>query len=86
MLGNVWEWVDGVAPAPPAEEFHAYQHIFRDLVPPLSAAEPFYYARGGSYQFVDNTPAELISDPGSPLPARARKPDVGFRCAMDVKN
>ena len=86
MLGNVWEWVDAIAPAPPGEEFRAYQRIFRDLVPPLSATEPFYFARGGGYDFPDQTPADLISDPGSPLPARARKPDVGFRCAMDAKN
>ena len=86
MLGNAWEWVNAVAPAPPGEEFRAYQRIFRDLVPPLSATEPFYYARGGGYDFLDKTPADLLSDPGSPLPARARKPDVGFRCAMDAKN
>jgi serine/threonine-protein kinase len=86
MLGNVWEWVDAPASAPQGDEFRMYQRMFRDLVPPLTPSEPFYYARGGSYKFVDNNPAELISDPGSPLPARARKPDVGFRCAMDVKN
>jgi serine/threonine-protein kinase len=86
MLGNAWEWVDAVAPAPPGEEFRVYQRIFRDLVPPLSATEPFYFARGGGYDFPDKNPADLLSDPGSPLPARARKPDVGFRCAMDAKN
>jgi formylglycine-generating enzyme required for sulfatase activity len=86
MLGNAWEWVDAVAPVPHGDEFRVYLRTFRDLVPPLSATEPFYYARGGSYEFVDPNPAELISDPGSPLPARARKPDVGFRCAMDAKN
>ncbi|MGO8786130.1 MAG: bifunctional serine/threonine-protein kinase/formylglycine-generating enzyme family protein [Terriglobia bacterium] len=85
MLGNAWEWVNAVAPAPPGDEFRAYQHIFRDLVPPLSATESFYYARGGGYDYPDKTPAGLLSDPGSPLPARARKPDVGFRCAMDAK-
>jgi formylglycine-generating enzyme required for sulfatase activity len=86
MLGNAWEWVDASAPAPPADEFRVYQRIFRDLVPPLSETEPFYYARGGSFDFFDKNPAELLSDPGSPLPARARKPNVGFRCAMDAKN
>jgi serine/threonine-protein kinase len=86
MLGNAWEWVDAVASAPQGEEFRMYQRMFRDLVPRLSNTEPFYYARGGSYKFVDKNPAELLSDPGSPLPARARKPDVGFRCAEDVKN
>jgi formylglycine-generating enzyme required for sulfatase activity len=86
MMGNAWEWVDAVAPAPSGEEFRMYQRIFRALVPPLSATEPFYYARGGSFQFVVATPADLISDPGSPLPARALKPDVGFRCARGAKD
>lgn len=83
MMGNVWEWVDAVAPVPTGEEFRNYQRIFRNLSPPLAATDSFYFARGGSYKFPDANPAELISDPGSPLPARARKPDVGFRCAMD---
>lgn len=83
MMGNVWEWVDAVAPAPTGEQFRNYQQIFRNLSPPLAATDTFYFARGGSYKFPDANPAELISDPGSPLPARARKPDVGFRCAMD---
>lgn len=87
MLGNVWEWVNAAAQAPQGEEFQYYQrHLFSDLKPPLSPTEPFYYARGGSYKFFDPKPEEFISDPGSPLPARARKPDVGFRCAMDPKN
>jgi serine/threonine-protein kinase len=89
LLGNAWEWVDDVAPAPKGKYFREYQEIwFPHLVPPLSATEPFYHARGGAYDFflpVDKTP-DLLSDPGSPLPARARKKDVGFRCAMDVKN
>jgi serine/threonine-protein kinase len=85
MLGNAWEWVDAPAPTPQGDEFRSYLQIFHDLVPPLSATDPFYYARGGGFDFPDATPAELISDPGSPLPARARKPDVGFRCAMDPK-
>lgn len=85
MLGNAWEWVNAQAPAPPGEEFQVYQRIFRDLEPPLSATEPFYFARGGGYDFVDKTPYDLLSDPGSPLPARARRPDVGFRCAMDAR-
>jgi len=87
MLGNAWEWVNAEAPAPPDEEFREYQEIFSYLDPPLSATEPFYNARGGSYNFplpVDKTP-DLLSD-GIPLPARAKKPDVGFRCAMDTKN
>jgi serine/threonine-protein kinase len=85
MLGNAWEWVNAPAPTPQGDEFRSYLQIFHDLVPPLSATDPFYYARGGGFDFPDGTPAELISDPGSPLPARARKPDVGFRCAMDPK-
>jgi formylglycine-generating enzyme required for sulfatase activity len=86
MMGNVFEWVNAVATAPTGEEFRNYQQMFRDLSPPLAATDTFYFARGGSFTFPDQNPAELISDPGSPLPARARKPDVGFRCAMDPKN
>ncbi len=86
MLGNAWEWVNAQAHAPTGEDFRVYQRIFRDLVPPLSATEPFYFARGGGYDYFVKTPADLLSDPGSPLPARARKPDVGFRCAMDANN
>jgi formylglycine-generating enzyme required for sulfatase activity len=89
MLGNAWEWVNAAAHAPTGEEFRNYQKTFRDLVPPLSATEPFYYARGGCYAFAlpaDTPAAVFLSDPGIPLPARARKPDVGFRCAMDAKN
>jgi eukaryotic-like serine/threonine-protein kinase len=87
MLGNVWEWINDAAHAPSGEEFQYYQHrVFPDLTPPLSHTEPYYHARGGSFQTFNPQPEVFISDPGTPLPARARKPDVGFRCAMDPKN
>jgi len=84
MLGNVWEWVNSTATPPPGEEFAGYEQMFRDLTPPLSAAEPFFQARGGSYRFyvpAGQMPA-LVYD-ASPVPARARKPDIGFRCAKN---
>ncbi len=86
LLGNVWEWVDAEAAPPPAAEFAAYRREFDELNPPLSATEPFRQARGGSFRFY--VPAEqaaaLVYD-ASPVPARALKPDIGFRCARNIE-
>lgn len=86
LLGNVWEWVDAEMPPPPQAEFAAYQKAFDELSPPLTPDEPFRQARGGSFRFY--VPAEqaaaLVYD-ASPVPARARKPDIGFRCARDIQ-
>ena len=85
MVGNVWEWVNAPATPPPGAEFTEYTKLFRELTPPLSPAEPFFQARGGSYRFYvpAGEAAALVYD-ASPVPARARKPDIGFRCAKDV--
>jgi formylglycine-generating enzyme required for sulfatase activity len=85
MVGNVWEWVNTPAAPPQGGEFAAYREMFRDLTPALSPAEPYYQVRGGSYRFyipLEQAPA-LVHD-SSPVPARARKPDIGFRCAKDA--
>jgi serine/threonine protein kinase len=85
MLGNVWEWVTTRKAPPAGHEFENYEQIFKELTPPLSRTEPFYQLRGGSYQFVipeGTTPATLIYD-ATAFPARARRKDVGFRCAMN---
>jgi formylglycine-generating enzyme required for sulfatase activity len=86
MVGNVWEWVNTPASPPPGDEFAAYRSMFTDLSPPLTPSEPFYQVRGGSYRFYvpPENAAALVYD-SSPVPARARKPDIGFRCAMDLK-
>ena len=85
MLGNVWEIVDTPTNAPPPEYFQAFSKDFAHLDPPLSRDELYYQARGGSYLTNVNskTLPTLVWD-NSPFPARARKPDVGFRCAKDV--
>jgi len=85
MVGNVWEWVNAPATPPQGAEFTAYRQMFGDLAPPLSPAEPFFQARGGSYRYYvpAGEAAALVYD-ASPVPARARKPDIGFRCAKDV--
>ncbi|MGD0620658.1 MAG: SUMF1/EgtB/PvdO family nonheme iron enzyme, partial [Bryobacteraceae bacterium] len=84
MVGNVWEWVDAPAPAPPESEFAAYAQYLHELNPPLSRTEPWYQSRGGSYAILPgNDPAALVWD-FVPLPARARQDDVGFRCALDA--
>jgi serine/threonine-protein kinase len=83
MLGNAWEWVDARTPAPSDAEFSRYATTFK-LTPALSPSEPFYQIRGGSYRYFVQNVAALLYD-SSPAPARARKPDIGFRCARDVQ-
>lgn len=87
MLGNVWEWVNTPASPPGGEDFDNYRNqLFKDLNPSLSQTEPFYQVRGGSYSFPLQSPDEvsrMLWDP-TPIPARGRKPDIGFRCARDV--
>jgi serine/threonine protein kinase/formylglycine-generating enzyme required for sulfatase activity len=86
MVGNASEWIEAPAAAPAGDEFTKYQSIFRDLTPPLSPTEPFYQVRGGSYRFVLDSreeAARLLWD-STPVPARARKPDIGFRCAKSL--
>ena len=84
MLGNAWEWVDAPAPVPEGDHFTQYEKQFNNLTPSLSPNEAFYQARGGSYRQYVADPSTLIWD-YTPMPARARKPDVGFRCARDVR-
>ncbi len=84
MLGNAWEWIDTPAVAPAGAEFKNYAEMFSDLAPVLVPTEPFYEVRGGSYRYTPDDPTALIWD-SSPVPARARKPDIGFRCVRDVK-
>jgi len=85
MVGNAWEWVNTPATPPQGTDFVAYEKMFKDLSPALSPAEAFFQVRGGSFRFyvpAGETPA-LVHDSSS-IPARARKPDIGFRCARDV--
>ncbi|MFN7921977.1 MAG: bifunctional serine/threonine-protein kinase/formylglycine-generating enzyme family protein [Bryobacteraceae bacterium] len=84
MLGNVWEWTSTAAPAPPPAQLDRYRRIFQDLSPPLSGSDTFYQVRGGSFRYempLDKWSA-LVWD-FNPTPARARRNDVGFRCAKD---
>jgi len=82
MLGNVWEWVDTAASAPPASEFGGLPR----LDPPLSASEPWYQIRGGSYAVhpADGPEAARFLWDVTPFPARASANDIGFRCAIDA--
>lgn len=85
MLGNAMEWLDARVSAPTDAEWNNYLKVFSELGG-LSRDEPFYDARGGSYKSLappDRDPADFLWD-DTPLPSRARKPDVGFRCARDV--
>lgn len=86
MLGNVWEWVSTAGTPPEEKEFARYKSLFSNLSPPLSRAEPYYQIRGGSayYPSSPEVLAETLWDE-TPLPARVRQKDVGFRCARDVQ-
>jgi serine/threonine-protein kinase len=85
-VGNVWELVGTECEAPRGKEFEDYQKKeFSYLIPPLSSHEPFFQARGGSYltNLTGDEVKALVWD-DMPFPARARKPDVGFRCARSA--
>jgi serine/threonine-protein kinase len=80
MLGNVWEWVATPAKAPDGKEFSEYVRIF-SLSPPLTREEPYFQIRGGSFDLdasASEIPTLLWND--TPVPARAHKPNIGFRC------
>jgi formylglycine-generating enzyme required for sulfatase activity len=80
MVGNAWEWVNTTA-IPDDITFNRLAKIF---TPPLARGETFYQTKGGSYRFFvpNGHEADLVWDQ-SPMPARARENDLGFRCAQD---
>jgi formylglycine-generating enzyme required for sulfatase activity len=82
MVGNAWEWVN--APALLDDhQFEMLQKFWKVYSPPLSRTEAFYQIRGGSFHYVAMGPkADLVVD-SLTMPARAREPDIGFRCARD---
>lgn len=86
MVGNVWEWTATSAAAPPPDVLRSYREArFKELDPPLSETDQFQQLRGGSYYY----PAPLAKWPElvwdhNPMPSRARRIDVGFRCARNI--
>jgi serine/threonine-protein kinase len=82
MVGNAWEWVDAPA-ALDQQEFETLQKFSRTYTPALSRNERFYQVRGGSFHFVPVGPKSALIVDSLTLPARAREPDVGFRCAQN---
>ena len=82
LVGNVWEWIDTHA-LPDPEQFNRYKKTLRFLNPPPSLTEDCYQIRGGSFQFITPLHAGLVSN-FSVMPARAKLPDLGFRCARSV--
>ncbi len=85
MVGNVWEWTATISPIPPGQ-FDQYRQGFPDLKPPVSETDTFYQTRGGSYMFVMALHhwEDLVWDPSS-VPARVRRPAIGFRCVQEIK-
>lgn len=88
LIGNVWEWVDArTFPGKAQIDSLSAESWARALRPPLSPDEPYMQIRGGSFSLLASARAEdlpqLVYD-FAVLPARARRPEVGFRCAKDV--
>jgi len=76
MAGNVWEFVDELITPSPG----ALQAFAKLMSPPPTIDEPWYTIQGGAY----NVPLiRNVSFEWSAVPARFRRPDIGFRC---VKN
>ncbi|MEZ5355026.1 MAG: bifunctional serine/threonine-protein kinase/formylglycine-generating enzyme family protein [Bryobacteraceae bacterium] len=82
MVGNVWEWTATSGDA--GENFPRYAQMFKDLAPPLTRGDGFRQVRGASYRFAP-TPEEAarLTADFSLIPERARRQDIGFRCARN---
>jgi formylglycine-generating enzyme required for sulfatase activity/tRNA A-37 threonylcarbamoyl transferase component Bud32 len=78
MAGNVWEWVE----KPHTPSALAVESLQSALKPPPTAAEPWHYIKGGSF---DRGIAEALSFEFVSLPARFVSPNIGFRCALVPK-
>jgi serine/threonine-protein kinase len=86
MVGNVWEFVDEPAKPLPAD----LTNFAKLLTPPPVPQEPWYEIRGEAF----DEPLAGKAKSGeflyggiwdySAVPARAKAPDVGFRCVKDV--
>lgn len=77
LAGNVWEWVDeAVQPSD-----GAVKALAAVLNPPPTATEPWYAAKGGSF---DRPLPHAVAYESMSLPARFSAPNVGFRCAKDA--
>jgi eukaryotic-like serine/threonine-protein kinase len=75
MAGNVWEWVE----KPHTPSALAVESLQGALKPPPTAAEPWHYIKGGSF---DRGIAEALSFEFVSLPARFVSPNIGFRCVL----
>jgi hypothetical protein len=60
----------------------AVESLQSALKPPPTAAEPWHYIKGGSF---DRGIAEALSFEFVSLPARFVSPNIGFRCALVPK-
>lgn len=76
MAGNVWEFVDGQVT--PSER--VLKNSAGLMTPKPTADEPWCTIRGGGYLDQLVPVYEFVT-----VPERLHKPDVGFRCARDVK-
>jgi serine/threonine-protein kinase len=78
MIGNAWELIE--EPTTPSDRQIAE---FAQMQPPPTRDDLWHQARGGSYKFPQLVP-DLAFD-STPIPARWRAPDIGFRCVKDAQ-
>ena len=78
LSGNAWEWIDEPR-NPSAQAVAAFANF---LKPPVTENEPWYLAKGGSF---DRPLAFSVAYEFVTLPARLREANVGFRCVWAAK-
>jgi eukaryotic-like serine/threonine-protein kinase len=77
MAGNAWEFVDELT-TPSAGALEAFARL---MTPPPTADEPWYKICGGAFNIPLVQNVAIAADQWSSVPARCRRPDIGFRCA-----
>jgi formylglycine-generating enzyme required for sulfatase activity len=77
MVGNVWEYIEQLSQPSP----EAIENVRIYLKPPLQADEPWYQIRGESFK--EPLAQNVIWD-FTTVPARWKRPEIGFRCAKDA--
>jgi len=78
MIGNAWELIE--EPTTPSDR---QMGEFAQMQPRPTRDDIWHQARGGSFKFPQLVP-DLTFD-STPIPARWKAPDIGFRCVKDAQ-
>jgi serine/threonine protein kinase len=77
MVGNVWELIEQLSPPSP----EAIENFRIKLDPAPRKDEPWYQIRGESFE---EPLAQAVIWDSTTVPARWKRPNIGFRCAKDT--